>query len=56
MFKADYVRPEVEMLFICSADILCQSSLGDTGTGSIGIGGNGGSDPSGNGDDFEWGD
>ena len=53
--KEDYIIPVVEVSEILSTGVLCQSSLGDVGGGSLNWGGSSGNDPIGNGDDFSWG-
>lgn len=55
MNKMDYICPASVIFQADITGVLCQSSLGDTGTGSLGWDGNGGFDPGGSGDDFSWG-
>lgn len=55
MNKMDYISPVSAIFQADLTGVLCQSSLGDMGTGSLGWGGEGGTDPGGSGDDFEWG-
>lgn len=55
MNKMDYISPASVIFQADITGVLCQSSLGDTGTGSLGWDGNGGFDPGGSGDDFTWG-
>lgn len=55
MNKNHYTNLVVEVSEILLTGVLCQSSLGDIGGGSIGWDGNGGSDPIGKGGDFNWG-
>lgn len=55
MMKKQYMTPTSEVAEMGCLSILCQSSMGDIGGGSFTSGGGDGSDPIGNGDDFNWG-
>lgn len=55
MNKEKYIRPDIEALDISAEEVLCQSTLGDTGTGSLDWNISGGTDPGGSGNDFTWG-
>lgn len=55
MNKDKYIRPDLETLDIYAEGVMCQSSLGDTGTGSLNWNTGGGTDPDGSGGDFDWG-
>ena len=56
MSKENYISPDVETLYFDMTGVVCQSPLGDTGSGSLIWDGDGGSDPHGRGSDFEWDD
>ena len=55
MNKGKYFVPYVEISEMLMDGVLCQSSMGDVGGGSLNWGGSSGNDPIGNGDDFSWG-
>ncbi len=54
MKSKHYYNPTTEVTELFLTGVLCQSSLGCIGDGSLVSGGSGGSDPVGTGDDFIW--